>query len=99
MSKFIEVKNDDYNTIIDLEKIASIVVYIEHHSRDRKSYFVEFRMSYDLVYRHKCNSELEAQMIYAKIRKKLCTDEELNEILWVIGLKLKKRMMSLDIQI
>jgi len=81
MSKFIEVKNDEYNTVIDLEKVVAINIYTEHHSRDRKSYYVEFKIDYDMIYRHQCNSELEAQMIYAKIRNKLCTDEELNELL------------------
>jgi len=81
MSRFIEVKNDDYNAVVDLEKIIGFYIDNDEYFDKSKVYFITFKVSYDLQYRHKCNSELEAQMIYAKLRKKLCTDKELNEIL------------------
>jgi len=78
MSKFIEVKNDDYNSVIDLEKVKAFYIYCD--SVD-KIYSIAFKVDYDLTFRHQCKSELEAQMIYAKLKKILCIDEELNEIL------------------
>jgi len=81
MSRFIEVKNDDYNAVIDLEKIQSFFIESDEYFDKSKVYFISFKVDHTLHYKHKCSSELEAQMIYAKLRKKLCTDEELNEIL------------------
>jgi len=95
MSKFIEIKeNNDLNMVIDLEKVISFYIHTKEISNGptlgkhrigeynvTKKYFIVFIMDYDKKYFHNCNSELEAQMIYAKLKKKLCTDEELNEIL------------------
>ena len=47
MSKFIEVKNDDYNSVIDLEKVKAFYIYCD--SVD-KIYSIAFKVDYDLTF-------------------------------------------------
>jgi len=80
MITWIEVKEkyskDDEDILLNLNTVSCI--YIDYVC-DR--YSVIFKTIDETEYEKCCNSELEAQMIYAKLKKNLCNNEELNKVL------------------
>jgi len=66
---------------------SSIIAIVTMFSIILTMGIVFFKTTDGTEFEKECNSELEAQMIFAKLKKKLCTDEELNEILWKNGWK------------
>jgi len=65
MSKWVEIKHSEGNFIIDFEKVFEI--YIMHKNEKWFLVLVLNTANNDKSY-ITCNSELEAQMIYAKLR-------------------------------
>jgi len=84
MSNWIEVKekNDEFGHtdlneyLLNLDNVAYITI-----DCDYDFHYLFFKTNDGTEFERACNSELEAQMLYAKLKKLLCKNEELNEIL------------------
>jgi len=84
MSNWIEVKerNDRFDNtelseyLLNLDNVSFITI-----DCDYDFHYLLFRASDGTEFEKHCSSELEAQMLYAKLKKMLCKNEELNEIL------------------
>jgi len=90
MSNFVELKQGlegKSEGLINLNRVSYITIDIDNYNyitgeySDDPIYFIVFVMDDKDEHRRQCSSLLEAQMIYAKLRKYLCKNEELNEIL------------------
>jgi len=81
MSDWIEVKekykkDDAEKFLLNLNTVTYI--YTDYIC---DCYSVIFRIADGTEFEKSCKSELEAQMIYAKLKKILCKNEELNELI------------------
>jgi len=81
MSKWIELQHREGNIIIDFEKVFEIYIEVRHRNTKNESWYVVLLIidKNDKSYIN-CKSELEAQMIYAKLKKFLTNSEGLKEI-------------------
>ena len=70
MSKWVEIKHNEGNFIIDFDKVFEIYIDHRHKNTVNEKWFVILLRddNDDKSYIH-CNSELEAQMVYAKLKK------------------------------
>ena len=81
MNVWIEVKElsntgrlDEY--LVNLNNVTYVCIDSEYGET-----YLFIKTTDGTEFQKPCNSEIEAQMLYAKLKKMLCTNEELNEIL------------------
>jgi len=81
--------NDTWINVTDANRINpeeflirfSEVVRISYMHNEAYPALIVFETADEKTFYKQCNSELEMQMIYAKLKKMLCKDGELSEIL------------------
>jgi len=82
MSKWVELKHSEGNIIVDFEKVFEIYIELRHKNTNNESWYVALVFAVDKADKAfiNCKSELEAQMIYSKLKKFLNDNEDLKEI-------------------
>jgi len=82
MSNWVEIRHNEGNFILDFEKVFELYIEHRHENTKQEAWYVVLvtnTASNNKSFIH-CNSELEAQMIFAKLKKFLQNNGVVKEI-------------------